>query len=112
MKNAYLYKKQIIIPALVLLTLNVAAQTKVLQEVTVKGNTAAKQAKENPIPVMIVSPKKIDSAIESNIIDVLVKNVPGLNAVKTGPNISKPFIRGLGYNWLHKLYNGIRGEGK
>ena len=48
--------------------------------------------------VNTVSLKKIELTNENNIIDVLVKNVPGLNAVKTGPNISKPFIRGLGYN--------------
>src|SRR5690606_6436600 len=47
-----------------------------------------------------------------NIIDVLVKNVPGIKAVKTGPNISKPFIHGLGYNRVLTLYDGIRQEGQ
>lgn len=41
-----------------------------------------------------------------------MKNVPGLNAVKTGSNISKPFIRGLGYNRVLTLYDGIRQEGQ
>lgn len=68
--------------------------------------------KENPAAIVIVSPKKIDQALQSNIMDVLVKNVPGLNAVKTGPNISKPFIRGLGYNRVLTLYDGIRQEGQ
>ncbi|MFD2147678.1 TonB-dependent receptor [Mucilaginibacter antarcticus] len=54
----------------------------------------------------------MEQATESNVIDVLVKNVPGLNAVKTGPNISKPFIRGLGYNRVLTLYDGIRQEGQ
>ncbi len=35
-----------------------------------------------------------------------------MNAVKTGPNISKPFIRGLGYNRVLTLYDGMRQEGQ
>ncbi len=83
-----------------------------LNEVVVTGVSRATLARENPIPIISVSTKKIEQATESNIIDVLVKNVPGLNAVKTGPNISKPFIRGLGYNRVLTLYDGIRQEGQ
>ncbi len=84
----------------------------VLTEVVITGVSKATQARENPIPVIGVSVKAIERTTESNIIDVLVKNVPGLNAVKTGPNISKPFIRGLGYNRVLTLYDGIRQEGQ
>lgn len=83
-----------------------------LNEVVVTGVSRATLARENPIPVVSVSSRKIEQATESNIIDALVKNVPGLNAVKTGPNISKPFIRGLGYNRVLTLYDGIRQEGQ
>jgi iron complex outermembrane receptor protein len=38
--------------------------------------------------------------------------VPGITAVTTGPNISKPFIRGLGYNRILTLYDGMRQEGQ
>jgi iron complex outermembrane receptor protein len=81
-------------------------------EVVVTGVSRATLARENPIPIISVSTKKMEQATESNVIDVLVKNVPGLNAVKTGPNISKPFIRGLGYNRVLTLYDGIRQEGQ
>jgi iron complex outermembrane receptor protein len=83
-----------------------------LNEVVVTGVSRATLVRENPIPIVSVSTQKIERATESNIIDVLVKNVPGLNAVKTGPNISKPFIRGLGYNRVLTLYDGIRQEGQ
>jgi iron complex outermembrane receptor protein len=83
-----------------------------LNEVVVTGVSRATLARENPIPIISVSTKKMEQATESNVIDVLVKNVPGLNAVKTGPNISKPFIRGLGYNRVLTLYDGIRQEGQ
>ena len=83
-----------------------------LNEIIVTGVSKATLERENPIPVNTVSLKKIELTAENNIIDVLVKNVPGLNAVKTGPNISKPFIRGLGYNRVLTLYDGVRQEGQ
>ncbi|GAB2705933.1 TonB-dependent receptor [Mucilaginibacter koreensis] len=81
-----------------------------LNEVVVTGVSRATQVRENPIPIVGVSTKKIEQSSQNNLIDVLVKSVPGLNAVKTGPNISKPFIRGLGYNRVLTLYDGIRQE--
>ncbi|MDI3319171.1 TonB-dependent receptor [Pinibacter soli] len=83
-----------------------------LEEVVITGVSKATLIRENPIPIATVSSVKIEKTIESNIIDVLMKNVPGLNTVKTGPNISKPFIRGLGYNRVLTLYDGIRQEGQ
>ncbi|MBB6272967.1 iron complex outermembrane receptor protein [Pedobacter cryoconitis] len=83
-----------------------------LSEIVVTGVSRATLSRENPVPIVSVSKKKIEQSSESNIIDVLVRNVPGLNAVKTGPNISKPFIRGLGYNRVLTLYDGIRQEGQ
>ena len=84
----------------------------ILDEVVVTGLTRATILRENPVAIMGVSTKTIDKTIEPNIIDALVKNVPGLTALKTGPNISKPFIRGLGYNRVLTLFDGIRQEGQ
>lgn len=83
-----------------------------LNNVVVTGVSRATLVRENPAAVALVSAKLIERSTESNVIDVLVKNVPGLNAVKTGPNVSKPFIRGLGYNRVLTLYDGIRQEGQ
>ena len=82
------------------------------QEITVSGVSKATFINENPIAISLVTSKAIEQANETNIIDVLTKNVVGLNAVKTGPNISKPFIRGLGYNRVLTLYDGVRQEGQ
>ena len=83
-----------------------------LNEVVVTGVSKATLIRENPVTITNVSSKMIDRTVETNIIDALVKHVPGLNAVKTGPNISKPFIRGLGYNRVLTLYDGMRQEGQ
>lgn len=86
--------------------------TGALSEVVVTGVSKATLVRENPVAVSVISNKQIEQTSESNIIDVFAKNVPGLHAVKTGPNISKPFIRGLGYNRVLTLYDGIRQEGQ
>lgn len=83
-----------------------------LEEIVITGTTRATLIRENPVSITAVSSKQIESTTESNIIDVLVKNVPGLKAFQTGPNISKPFIHGLGYNRVLTLYDGIRQEGQ
>lgn len=108
------FKKQILVKYDEILLCNIIliANPFTLNEVVVSGVSRATLIRENPIPIIRISSKLIDQTIESNIMDVLVKNAPGLNAVKTGPNISKPFIRGLGYNRVLTLYDGIRQEGQ
>ena len=81
-----------------------------LNSVVVTGVSKATLVRENPLTMEIISPKQIDEAIEDNVIDALSKNAPGFEAVKTGPNISKPFINGLGYNRVLTLYDGMRVE--
>lgn len=83
-----------------------------LQVVTVYSHTAKHAILTNPMPIVTIRQKQIERTIASNVIDALVANIPGLNAVKTGPNISKPFIRGLGYNRVLTLFDGIRQEGQ
>lgn len=92
------------------LNISLILNTTLLNEVVVTSVSKATLIRENPIAIASISTKQIEQTNESNIIDVLVKNVAGLNAVKTGANISKPFIRGLGYNRVLTLYDGIRQE--
>lgn len=87
-------------------------QSKILEGVIITGVAKSTIIRENPIAITAVSTQQIEKTSENNIVDALVKNVPGLNAVKTGPNISKPFIRGLGYNRVLTLYDGMRQEGQ
>ncbi len=83
-----------------------------LNEVVVTGVGRATAVRDNPVAIVAISAKALRETSGSNIIDVLVKNAPGLNAVNTGPNVSKPFIRGLGYNRVLTLYDGVRQEGQ
>ncbi len=83
-----------------------------LNDVVVTGVSKGISANENPLSVQSTSYRKIEQTVETNIIDILTKNTPGLASLKTGPNISKPFIRGLGYNRVLTLYDGVRQEGQ
>ncbi|MCC8409688.1 TonB-dependent receptor [Mucilaginibacter sp. UR6-1] len=83
-----------------------------LNEVVVTGVSRATQLRKNPVPVAVLSKSTLERQVSTNIIESIVKGVPGVNAVTTGPNISKPFIRGLGYNRVLTLYDGIRQEGQ
>ncbi|WP_419700138.1 TonB-dependent receptor [Mucilaginibacter sp. NFX135] len=83
-----------------------------LNEVVVTGVSRATQLRSNPVPITVMGKKEIEQHVNNNIIDAIIKGVPGVSAVTTGPNISKPFIRGLGYNRVLTLYDGIRQEGQ
>ncbi|HCW06703.1 MAG TPA: TonB-dependent receptor [Cytophagales bacterium] len=83
-----------------------------LDEVVVTAIARSSLIKENPISIFNVTPKMIERAIENNVMDALAKNTPGMNTLKSGPNISKPFIRGMGFNRVLTLYDGVRQEGQ
>jgi iron complex outermembrane receptor protein len=80
-------------------------------EVVVTGLSKATQIKRSPIPIVSISHAAMLSNINTNIIDAITK-VPGVTAVTTGPNVSKPYIRGLGFNRILTLYDGVRQEGQ
>jgi len=81
-------------------------------EVVITGVSKATEIKRSPIPMAAVSKTYIDErAAASNVIDEIA-NLPGVSAVTTGPNVSKPFIHGLGYNRVVTLEDGIRQEGQ
>jgi iron complex outermembrane receptor protein len=78
----------------------------------VTGVSRATELRSNPVPIAVMTKSEIDQNVNNNIIDAIIKGIPGVTAVTTGPNISKPFIRGLGYNRVLTLYDGIRQEGQ
>ncbi len=80
-------------------------------EIVITGTSKATTIKRNPIPIISLSKQYLQQNLSTNIIDAISK-VPGINAVTTGPNVSKPFIRGLGFNRILTLYDGVRQEGQ
>jgi len=83
-----------------------------LDKIVVTAVAGQSKIRSTPISIAVVSQKELSRNNGTNIIDMLAKAVPGLSAITTGPNISKPFIRGLGYNRVLTMYDGLRQEGQ
>jgi len=81
------------------------------ETVTVTGVSAATSIKRTPVPVNIIRKEELLRGSSTNLIDALSKT-PGVAQISTGPAISKPSIRGLGYNRVVVVNDGIRQEGQ
>jgi iron complex outermembrane receptor protein len=92
---------------------NVAMQISVTEqsEIVITGSSKATSIARNPIPIVAINKQFLQQNLSTNIIDAIAK-VPGVSEVTTGPNVSKPFIRGLGFNRILTLYDGVRQEGQ
>lgn len=84
---------------------------KEINEVVVTGTSKATEIRKSPIPIVAIDKNHIDQNLNTNVIDVIAQ-LPGVSTVTTGPNVSKPFIRGLGYNRVLTLFDGVRQEGQ
>ena len=82
-----------------------------LNEVTVTGVTGDTKLKHATAPVSIVTPQVLKATASTNIIDA-ISHQPGVSQLTTGGSISKPIIRGLGYNRVVVMSEGIRQEGQ
>jgi iron complex outermembrane receptor protein len=80
-------------------------------EVTVTGVSRATNIRQLPTAVHIVRKEHLLQTASTNIIDA-ISQLPGVSAVSTGPAIAKPFIRGLGYNRVVVINDGVRQEGQ
>ncbi|MBI5856209.1 MAG: TonB-dependent receptor [Sphingobacteriales bacterium] len=81
------------------------------EAVIVTGVAGATAIKKSPVPVTSLRKNNLVQATSANIIDALT-HVPGVSQISTGPSVSKPVIRGLGYNRIVIINEGIRQEGQ
>ena len=81
-----------------------------LNEVVVTGLTGKSLMKNSPTPISVVTTQQLRTTLSTNIIDAL-SHEPGLAQITTGGGISKPVIRGLGFNRVVVVNDGIRQEG-
>ena len=82
-----------------------------LNELTVTGVTGDTKLKHATAPVSVVTPQMLRSTASTNIIDA-ISHQPGVSQLSTGGSISKPIIRGLGYNRVVVMSEGVRQEGQ
>ena len=82
-----------------------------MNEVVITGTSRSSEINRSPIPIVTMTNIELKQNLNTNIIDAISK-LPGVSAVTTGPNVSKPFIHGLGYNRVLTLFDGVRQEGQ
>ncbi len=79
--------------------------------VIVTGVSRASQLKKVPFQVAVMRKEELQQTTSTNIIDAITRKA-GVSSIATGPAISKPVIRGLGYNRVLTLNDGVRQEGQ
>ena len=83
----------------------------ILHEIVVSGLTGTQRMQDASAPFSVITPNALHQSFGSNFVDAIGK-LPGLSQISTGSGISKPVIRGLGYNRVVVVDNGIRQEGQ
>lgn len=81
-----------------------------LHKITVKNTPSSSRMILASLPVSAVSLSDLQASSSNNIINALCQQ-PGVSELTTGTGISKPVIRGLGYNRIAVINDGVRQEG-
>lgn len=82
-----------------------------INEVVVTGQSGATQVIKMPTPMSLITQKELQQQSSTNLIDA-ISSQPGISQITTGSGISKPVIRGLGYNRVVVVNDGVRQEGQ
>ena len=82
-----------------------------LNELVVTGVTGDTKLKNATAPISIIRPQELRATASTNVIDAIT-HLPGMAQLTTGSGISKPIIRGLGYNRVVVMSEGVRQEGQ
>jgi iron complex outermembrane receptor protein len=82
-----------------------------LAEVIVTGVISTSEKQKFSMPVSTISQVELLQNTATNIIDAIAV-LPGVSQITNGPAISKPVVRGLGYNRVLVMNDGIRQEGQ
>lgn len=88
-------------------------QTSIVESdaVIVTGVSKASQLKKIPFQVSVIRKEELQQTSATNIIEALSRKA-GVSSLSTGPAIAKPLIRGLGYNRVLTINDGVRQEGQ
>lgn len=90
---------------------NLIQGSKELQEVVVTGVSGNTKRKDSPFAISMVGGDALREVISTNVVDAIASQ-PGVSQITTGVGISKPVIRGLGYNHVVTVVDGVRQEGQ
>ncbi len=83
--------------------------SQMLEEVIVSGAATKTIIRESPVPIAAMSQVRLLQQSSTNLIDA-ISRMPGMSQVTTGAGLSKPIIRGLGFNRVITMHDGVRQE--
>ena len=98
-------------------TLSVHAQksdsikSMLLPDVVVTESYQQRQAKKSALTVEVIEQDFLRKHFTGNFMQAM-ENIPGVQAMDIGSGFSKPMIRGMGFNRIAVLENGIKQEGQ
>ena len=82
-----------------------------LPDVVVTESYQQRQAKKSALAVDVVDQDFLRKHFTGNFMQTM-ENIPGVQAMDIGSGFSKPMIRGMGFNRIAVLENGIKQEGQ
>ena len=82
-----------------------------LPDVVVTESYQQRQAKKSALAVDVVDQDFLRRHFTGNFMQAM-ENIPGVQAMDIGSGFSKPMIRGMGFNRIAVLENGIKQEGQ
>jgi iron complex outermembrane receptor protein len=80
-------------------------------EIVITGSAFATNHSQSSLSVDPIEKSQIQNTSSSNITEALT-HVAGVSSISTGGGIAKPVIRGLGYNRIVSINEGVRQEGQ
>jgi len=91
------------------ITISLNESETVLNEIEVQGKTKKREIQESPTVSYVVSEEFLNKNRENSLMQTLSK-IPGVSTISIGSGQSKPVIRGLGFNRVAVVQNGIKHE--
>ncbi|MCG6189876.1 TonB-dependent receptor [Maribellus maritimus] len=82
-----------------------------LHEVVVEDNYAQKQKREDSRNIEVINDRFVKMNLSGSLMKSL-ERLPGVSTIDIGSGQSKPLIRGLGFNRIVVVENGIKHEGQ
>ena len=82
-----------------------------LPDVVVTESYQQRQAKKSALAVDVVDQDFLRKHVTGNFMQAM-ENIPGVQTMDIGSGFSKPMIRGMGFNRIAVLENGIKQEGQ
>jgi len=93
------------------LAIRLKSRRQTLQEVVITDNYAEQRQRKESLNVEIVNDRYLKQHLGGSLMKTL-ERLPGVSTLDIGSGQSKPVIRGLGFNRLVVVENGIKHEGQ